>query len=96
MAHEQQLDALQEKRHADPPFYLLFLHAPCSPRVEFCGYSNPHPSENKIHLRVQMYGKLVIHTQHTRTPLQKQLVLAGRDEKKGSYVPINLPGCFRA
>ncbi|ETS60967.1 hypothetical protein PaG_04897 [Moesziomyces aphidis] len=26
------------------------------PRVEFCGYSNPHPSENKIHLRVQMYG----------------------------------------
>ncbi|PWZ03181.1 RBP11-like subunits of RNA polymerase [Testicularia cyperi] len=27
------------------------------PRVEFCGYSNPHPSENKIHLRVQMYGE---------------------------------------
>ncbi|SPO22498.1 related to Rpc19 - DNA-directed RNA polymerases I and III, 18KD subunit [Ustilago trichophora] len=25
------------------------------PRVEFCGYSNPHPSENKIHLRIQMY-----------------------------------------
>ncbi|SPO43421.1 related to Rpc19 - DNA-directed RNA polymerases I and III, 18KD subunit [Moesziomyces antarcticus] len=27
------------------------------PRVEFCGYSNPHPSENKIHLRVQMYDR---------------------------------------
>ncbi|KAN0060923.1 RNA polymerase subunit AC19 [Thecaphora frezii] len=25
------------------------------PRVEFCGYSVPHPSEAKIHLRVQMY-----------------------------------------
>jgi DNA-directed RNA polymerase I and III subunit RPAC2 len=26
-----------------------------SPRVEFCGYSAPHPSEWKIHLRIQMY-----------------------------------------
>ncbi|SPO35423.1 related to Rpc19 - DNA-directed RNA polymerases I and III, 18KD subunit [Pseudozyma flocculosa] len=26
-----------------------------SARVEFCGYSVPHPSEAKIHLRVQMY-----------------------------------------
>lgn len=25
------------------------------PRVEFCGYTLPHPSENKIHMRVQMY-----------------------------------------
>lgn len=28
-----------------------------SPDVEFCGYSAPHPSETKIHLRIQMYGK---------------------------------------
>lgn len=28
-----------------------------SPDVEFCGYSNPHPSEAKIHLRIQMYGE---------------------------------------
>lgn len=28
-----------------------------SPNVEFCGYSAPHPSEAKIHLRIQMYGK---------------------------------------
>lgn len=26
-----------------------------NPSVEFCGYSAPHPSEAKIHLRVQMY-----------------------------------------
>ena len=26
-----------------------------SPDVEFCGYSAPHPSEDKIHLRIQMY-----------------------------------------
>lgn len=26
-----------------------------SPDVEFCGYSAPHPSEYKIHLRVQMF-----------------------------------------
>jgi len=25
------------------------------PKVEFCGYSAPHPSEDKIHLRIQMY-----------------------------------------
>ncbi|PWO00897.1 RBP11-like subunits of RNA polymerase [Tilletiopsis washingtonensis] len=29
-----------------------------NPKVEFCGYSNPHPSEPKIHLRVQMYDHL--------------------------------------
>ncbi|WFD39334.1 RNA polymerase subunit AC19 [Malassezia japonica] len=25
------------------------------PRVEFCGYTIPHPSESKIHMRIQMY-----------------------------------------
>lgn len=29
----------------------------CSPEVEFCGYTAPHPSEPKIHLRIQMYGE---------------------------------------
>ncbi|RXK39552.1 DNA-directed RNA polymerase I and III subunit RPAC2 [Tremella mesenterica] len=28
------------------------------PDVEFCGYSAPHPSDPKIHLRVQMYDNL--------------------------------------
>jgi DNA-directed RNA polymerase subunit L len=28
-----------------------------SPDVEYCGYSAPHPSETKIHLRIQMYGE---------------------------------------
>ncbi|KAG8933871.1 RNA polymerase subunit AC19 [Tulasnella sp. 418] len=26
-----------------------------NPSVEFCGYSVPHPSEPKIHVRIQMY-----------------------------------------
>jgi len=29
-----------------------------NPKVEFCGYSVPHPSEPKIHLRIQMYDSL--------------------------------------
>ncbi|EGO03698.1 hypothetical protein SERLA73DRAFT_130145 [Serpula lacrymans var. lacrymans S7.3] len=29
-----------------------------NPKVEFCGYSVPHPSENLIQLRIQMYDKL--------------------------------------
>ncbi|KAG9313376.1 DNA-directed RNA polymerase [Chiua virens] len=29
-----------------------------NPKVEFCGYSVPHPSENLIQLRVQMYDGL--------------------------------------
>ncbi|KAH8827970.1 DNA-directed RNA polymerase [Flagelloscypha sp. PMI_526] len=29
-----------------------------NPKVEFCGYSAPHPSENLIQLRIQMYDKL--------------------------------------
>ncbi|KAF9480608.1 RBP11-like subunits of RNA polymerase [Pholiota conissans] len=26
-----------------------------NPKVEFCGYSVPHPSENVINIRIQMY-----------------------------------------
>ncbi|PWN91717.1 RBP11-like subunits of RNA polymerase [Acaromyces ingoldii] len=26
-----------------------------NPQVQYCGYSNPHPSEPKIHLRIQMF-----------------------------------------
>ena len=33
------------------------VRAEYSPDVEFCGYSAPHPSEAKIHLRIQMYGE---------------------------------------
>ncbi|QCE12796.1 DNA-directed RNA polymerases I and III subunit RPAC2 [Vigna unguiculata] len=28
----------------------------CSPRVAFCGYSIPHPSENRVNIRVQTTG----------------------------------------
>lgn len=27
-----------------------------SPDVEFCGYTMPHPSEPKMHLRIQTWG----------------------------------------
>jgi DNA-directed RNA polymerase I and III subunit RPAC2 len=30
-----------------------------SPDVEFCGYSIPHPSEDKMNLRIQTYGKFL-------------------------------------
>ena len=29
----------------------------CSPDVEFCGYSIPHPSEDKMNIRIQTYGR---------------------------------------
>ncbi|KIM82429.1 hypothetical protein PILCRDRAFT_820268 [Piloderma croceum F 1598] len=29
-----------------------------NPKIEFCGYSAPHPSENHIQIRIQMYDKL--------------------------------------
>ncbi|KAF8960301.1 RBP11-like subunits of RNA polymerase [Flammula alnicola] len=29
-----------------------------NPKVEFCGYSAPHPSENMINVRIQMYDNL--------------------------------------
>ncbi|KAI9146019.1 DNA-directed RNA polymerases I and III 14 kDa polypeptide [Paraphysoderma sedebokerense] len=29
-----------------------------NPDVEYCGYSLPHPSENKIHLRIQTFGDI--------------------------------------
>ncbi|KAF8235022.1 RBP11-like subunits of RNA polymerase [Tricholoma matsutake] len=29
-----------------------------NPKVEFCGYSAPHPSENFIQVRIQMYDNL--------------------------------------
>ncbi|XP_066356857.1 uncharacterized protein [Miscanthus floridulus] len=32
------------------------LNQDCSPRVAFCGYSIPHPAENKVNIRVQTTG----------------------------------------
>lgn len=39
--------------------FYIFLPA-CSPDVEFCGYSVPHPSESKIMLRIQCREKPAI------------------------------------
>lgn len=35
---------------------LPLLKLLCSPEVEFCGYSIPHPSEAKMNVRIQTYG----------------------------------------
>lgn len=29
-----------------------------NPEVEFCGYLIPHPSENKLNIRIQTYGNI--------------------------------------
>ena len=29
-----------------------------NPEVEFCGYSIPHPSDNKMNIRIQTYGNI--------------------------------------
>ncbi|PSN60189.1 RBP11-like subunits of RNA polymerase [Corynespora cassiicola Philippines] len=33
-----------------------------NPDVEFCGYSIPHPSENKMNLRIQTYDGVSVYT----------------------------------
>lgn len=35
---------------------LGFFPQLCSPDVEFCGYTIPHPSESKMNIRIQTYG----------------------------------------
>lgn len=30
-----------------------------SPDVEFCAYAIPHPSEEKMNIRIQTYGKIL-------------------------------------
>jgi len=39
-----------------------------SPEVEYCGYSIPHPSEDRLNIRIQTTGKvnnILIHVNHT-------------------------------
>jgi DNA-directed RNA polymerases I and III subunit RPAC2 len=36
--------------------HLLWSLSLRSPDVEFCGYTIPHPSEAKMHLRIQTWG----------------------------------------
>ncbi|PKU78670.1 DNA-directed RNA polymerase II subunit RPB11 [Dendrobium catenatum] len=55
------------------------------PRVEFCGYSIPHPSENKVNIRVQTTGDsakdvlkesfqdLILLCQHVRSTFEKSV-----------------------
>jgi DNA-directed RNA polymerase I and III subunit RPAC2 len=40
--------------HSAEFFLLWFLF---SREVKFCGYTIPHPSEDKMHLRIEMYTK---------------------------------------
>ncbi|KAG5253772.1 DNA-directed RNA polymerase I(A) and III(C) family protein [Salix suchowensis] len=47
------------------------------PRVSFCGYSIPHPSDAKVNIRVQTTGvedacqNLMVMCQHVRSTLDK-------------------------
>lgn len=48
------------KKYIDPPQNNAFAaKCPCSPEVELCGYSIPHPSEAKMNLRIQTYGAII-------------------------------------
>lgn len=38
--------------------FLTFIHSWCSPAVEFCAYSQPHPTDDLIHLRIQTDGSV--------------------------------------
>jgi DNA-directed RNA polymerases I and III subunit RPAC2 len=59
----------------EPKFMLQYLNkcswlffSSCSPDVEFCGYSIPHPSEALMNIRIQTYGQYgsyIISTQLT-------------------------------
>lgn len=33
----------------------------CSPVVEFCGYSIPHPSEERMNMRIQTYDNASVY-----------------------------------
>ncbi len=50
------LTSAQRKLHLNCIFGFSFF----SPEVQFCGYSIPHPTENKVNLRIQTNGELVL------------------------------------
>jgi hypothetical protein len=59
-----------------------------SPDVEFCGYSIPHPSETKMNLRIQTYGKLcafVFQRRWLMTSRQRERLRRPREGTGGSH-----------
>ncbi|XP_020219417.1 DNA-directed RNA polymerases I and III subunit RPAC2 isoform X1 [Cajanus cajan] len=78
----------QDAIYADEALSLLLSY---SPRVSFCGYSIPHPSDNRVNIRVQTTGDparevlndacqdLMLMCQHVRSTFDK----AVSDFKKG-------------
>ncbi|KAL8279191.1 hypothetical protein RQP46_008447 [Phenoliferia psychrophenolica] len=57
-----------------------------NPAVEFCGYSAPHPSEAKIHIRVQMYdGKSARDALNEALDNLENLTLAVLEAYQASY-----------
>ncbi|KAM0752804.1 RBP11-like subunits of RNA polymerase [Meredithblackwellia eburnea MCA 4105] len=56
-----------------------------NPDVEFCGYSAPHPSEAKIHLRIQMYdNKSSLDALHTAINNLEEMTKVIEDKYKES------------
>ena len=45
----------------DPHSLFLVSSSTHSPRVAFCGYSIPHPADNKVNIRVQTTGIVSCH-----------------------------------
>lgn len=52
-----------------PTSSVLALTLICSPDVELCGYSIPHPSEDKMNLRIQTYGSCIANQVDCKFPL---------------------------
>lgn len=50
--------ALRFRINCSMGFTRYKIHYVCSPHVEFCGYSIPHPSDNLVNLRIQTTGQL--------------------------------------
>ena len=55
--HARQRSQVDHHEGVSSRFWKRVIELTSSPDVEFCGYSAPHPSEPKIHLRIQMYGE---------------------------------------
>ncbi|XP_008812467.2 DNA-directed RNA polymerases I and III subunit RPAC2 [Phoenix dactylifera] len=72
------------------------------PRVAFCGYSIPHPSDNKVNIRVQTTGdsakdvlkdalqNLMVMFQHVRTTFDKA-VADCKENRPSEHMNIDTP-----
>lgn len=67
---------------------LRFFDHDGSPRVEFCGYSAPHPSEKKINIRIQTNGRHPL-----KTPLFLGFLLLSSPAHDCPTLSCSAPDC---